>query len=245
MTISVTNDPPPLAPRPFRLRALDATTSFLLLFGGIWAFVDAAVVIGLSLAGGPYWNDLILDRRGVAAEGALASVQRTSTRVNGHSLYRVAYTFTDAAGTARETSSLTEQYALVTAPPSTPLAIEYDPELPTRTRLRGERASMIGGFILIPVGLALAGGLLFALGLRRAARTRQIYMHGQPAKATVTAVSGTSMRVNGRRVMRVAYVFDTIMGKAEGQTTSRDPPPVGAPIWVIYDGSDPKRSVEA
>ena len=243
--MSVTIGAPPLAPRPFRVRTLDATTCFLLLFGGIWAFVDAAVVIGLSLAGGPYWNDLILDRRGVVGQGALTSVERTNTRVNGHALYRVAYTFADRAGTVRATSSLTERHGLTGAPPSTPLAIEYDPERPMRARLEGERASMIGGFILIPIGLALAGGVLFGLGLRRAGRTRQIYRHGQSAQATVTAISGTAMRVNGRRVMRVAYVFDTIMGRTEGQTTSRDPPPVGAPIWVIYDGSDPKRSVEA
>ena len=76
VTTSVTTSAPPLSPRPFRFRALDATTGFLLLFGGIWAFVDAAVVIGLSLAGGPYWNDLILDRRGVAAAGALTFVQQ-------------------------------------------------------------------------------------------------------------------------------------------------------------------------
>ena len=64
-------------------------------------------------------------------------------------------------------------------------------------------------------------------------------------QATVTAVGTTLMRVNGQRVMRVDYSFDTIMGPARGRTSTRRPPPVGAPIWILYDGSDPKRSVAA
>jgi hypothetical protein len=244
MTISATAGPP-LSPRAFRLRAIDAMTGFLLLFGGIWMVVGLAVVIGLSLATGPLWNDLILDRRGVAAEAWVTSVAPTSTRVNGHAVYRVAYTFTDAGGGVRTTSSLTTTTVLVGAARGTTVAIEYDPRSPVRARLDGERASLVGLFILIPGGMALVGGVLFLLGLRRVARIRVIYVHGQAAPATVTALSQTSMRVNGQRVMRVEYVFDTIAGKVPGRTSTRNPPPVGGTLWVIYDASDPRRSVAA
>ena len=64
-------------------------------------------------------------------------------------------------------------------------------------------------------------------------------------QATVTAVATTLMRVNGQRVMRVDYSFDTITGKMRGRTSTRTPPPVGAPLWVLYDASDPQRSVAA
>jgi hypothetical protein len=74
---------------------------------------------------------------------------------------------------------------------------------------------------------------------------RDIYVHGQAVQATVTAVAMTSMRVNGRRVMRVDYSFDTITGPESGRTSTRRPPPVGAPIWILYDVSDPTRSVAA
>jgi hypothetical protein len=243
--MDVTAAAPPLAPRPFRLRAIDAVSVFLLLFGGIWAVVDVPVVIGLSVAAGPFWNDLILDRRGVAVVATIDSVQRTQTRVNGRHVNRVACTFFDAAGAPHSTSALTTSFAVIGAPPTTPILIEYDPQSPARARMQGERASMLGALIFIPLGMSLVGIVLFALGLRRVSRLRDIYVHGQAVQATVSAVAATLMRVNGRRVMRVDYSFDMITGKTSGRTSTRTPPPVGAPIWILYDASDPKRSVAA
>ena len=241
----VTAEAPPLAPRPFRVRAIDAVSVFLLLFGGIWAVVDVVVVIGLSVAAGPFWNDPILDRRGVAVVATIDTVQRTQTRVNGRYVNRVACTFVDADGKTQGTSVFTTSFAVIGARPGTPVMIEYDPQAPTRARMQGERASMLGALIFIPLGMGLSGVVLFALGLRRVSRLRDIYVHGQAVQATVTAVASTLMRVNGQRVMRVDYSFDTIMGPARGRTSTRRPPPVGAPIWILYDGSDPKRSVAA
>jgi hypothetical protein len=241
----VTAAAPPLAPRPFRLRAIDAVSLFLLLFGGIWAVVCVPVVIGLSVVGGPFWNDSILDRRGVAVVATIDSVQRTQLRVNGRYVNRVACTFSDAAGTTHSTSALTTDFAVIGARPTTPLLIEYDPQSPARARVQGERASLLGAFIFIPLGMGLSGVVLFALGLRRVRVLRDIYVHGKAVQATVTAVGATLMRVNGRRVMRVDYSFDTINGEMRGRTSTRSPPPVGAPIWVLYDSSDPRRSVGA
>jgi hypothetical protein len=243
--MAVTADAPPLAPRPFRLRAIDAVSVFLLLFGGIWAVVDVPVVIGLSVAGGPFWNDLILDRRGIAVVATIDSVQRTQTRVNGRYVNRIACTFFDAAGATHATSALTTNLAFIGARATTPILIEYDPQSPGRARVQGERASMLGALIFIPLGMGLVGGVLFALGLRRVRALRDIYVHGQAVQATVSAVAPTLMRVNGQRVMRVDYSFDTITGKMRGRTSTRRPPPVGAPLWVLYDASDPKRSVAA
>jgi hypothetical protein len=241
----VTAAAPPLAPRPFRLRAIDAGSVFLLLFGGIWAVVGLVVGIALNAAAGPFWNDPILDRRGVAAVATIDSVERTPTRVNGRYVNRVACTFSDAAGTRHATSALTTSFAVVGARPSTPIAIEYDPQSPARARLQGERASMLGALIFLPLGMGMVGSVLFAIGLLRVKRLRDIYVHGQAVQATVAAVAATSMRVNGQPVMRVDYSFETIMGRARGRTSMRRPPPVGASIWILYDGSDPQRSVAA
>lgn len=234
-----------MAPRPFRFRAIDAVSVFLLLFGGIWAVVGVVVAVGLSVAAGPFWNDLILDRRGVAVVATIDSVQQTHTRVNGRYVNRVACTFSDAAGATQATSALTTSFAVIGARPATPIAIEYDPQSPSRARLQGEQASMLGAFIFIPVGMGLVGSALFALGLRRVGRLRDIYIHGQAVQATVTAVAATLMRVNGQRVMRVDYSFDTIIGKTTGRTSTRTRPPVGERIWILCDSSDPKRSVAA
>ena len=241
----VTGGEPPLAPRPFRIRAIDAVSVFLLLFGGIWAVVGGVAAVGLSVAAGPFWNDVILDRRGVAVVATIDSVQQTHTRVNGRYVSRVACSFASAGGTPHATSVLTTDFAVIGARPATPVAIEYDPQSPSRARLRGERASMLGALIFLPLGMALVGSALFALGLRRVGRLRDISVHGQAVQATVTAVAATSMRVNGQRVMRVDYSFDTLTGKATGRTSTRTPPPVGERIWVLCDSSDPRRSVAA
>jgi uncharacterized protein (DUF58 family) len=85
----------------------------------------------------------------------------------------------------------------------------------------------IGLMVWLPLGFAVVGGLLFALGGRRAARLRAIYVSGRAALATVTGIESSLMRVNGRRVMRVEYTFDTPSGQTKGRTTLRAPPPVG------------------
>ncbi len=237
---------PPPAPRAFRLGALDAGSVFLLLFGGIWGLIGTILAIALSATGGPFWNDLFLDRRGVAAEARLTSVEPTSMHVSGGTIYRIGYTFADATGNPRAGSAgTTHPETIVGAGRQAPLAIEYDPEAPARSRLRGERASVIGLFGLLPFGFAVVGGLMFALGGRRALRLRAIYVSGRAALATVTGIESSLMRVNGRRVMRVEYAFDTPSGRTTGRTTLRAPPPVGGTLWVIYDGEDPGRNVAA
>jgi hypothetical protein len=245
MVATVPGAPGP-APRRFPLRALDTAAGFLILFGGIWALVGSIVSVAFTVTGGPLWNDLILDRRGVTAQALPTSVEPTGIRLDHRRVFRVHYTFRDAAGATRLSSAGSINARVIAeARQQLPMTIEYDPRQPERSRVRGERASPLGLLVLIPVGFLLIGTLVLAFGLRRARRQRRIYVHGAPAQATVTATSATQMRINGRRVMRIDYVFDSIMGPAAGRTTSRNPPPVGAKIWVLYDEGDPKISVAA
>jgi hypothetical protein len=216
------------------------------LFGGIWGFIGTTLAIVFSLVGGPFWNDLILDRRGVAAQARVTSVEPTSMRINERLVYRIDYTFADATGNPRAGSARTTRpETIVGAGRQAPLAIEYDPAAPARSRLWGKRASPVGPLVLMLLGFALVGGLLFALGGRRAVRLRAIYVRGQAALATVTGMTTSALRVNGRPVTRVAYAFDTPSGRTQGRTTLRAPPPLGASLWVLYDGDDPRRNVAA
>jgi hypothetical protein len=241
----LTGQPPP-APRRFPWRALEGAPAFLMLFGGIWGLVGTLVTIVFTVTGGPFWNDLILDRRGVSTQAVPTSVEPTGIRINHRRVFRVHYTFADAAGVARTGAAGTTSGGVISqARQQTPLAIEYDPRTPERSRLRGESASAIGLLVLIPLAFGSIGAVLFALGLRRALRQRRIYIHGQSALATVTATRTTAMRVNGQRVIRLDYVFETIMGQVSGRATSRRPPPIGARIWVLYDEADPKNNVVA
>jgi hypothetical protein len=97
MMLTSASSPPP-APRRFPWRTLDAAPGFLMLFGGIWCLVGSMMVVLFSLTGGPFWNDLILDRRAVPTQATPTSVDRTGIRVNNRRGIRVRYGFTDAAG---------------------------------------------------------------------------------------------------------------------------------------------------
>ena len=200
----------------------------------------------MSTAGAP-WNDMILDRRGVVGEraGAVGHAPEHA-RERPARLRSSTYSFTDAGGVVRTASTVTTNRHLVgEAHLNAPLAIDYDPPDRQRTRVHGERASLVGIPGLLPFGIATLGLVAFAIGARRARRVRDIYVHGQTAIATITATKPTAMRINWQRVIRVDYVFQTISGPIEGRTTSRTPPAVGAKIWILYDESDPQRSVPA
>ena len=242
MAAVVLPETPPPAPRPFRFRAIGASALFLLLFGGIWMTVGGIISIVFAVAGGPFWDDMLLDRRGVTAKATTGLLEPTNSWVNHRQVHRVHYTFTDATGVERAGVGQTTDPASFYAPS---LSIDYDPRSPARTRLGGGSASFFGLFILFPLAFAVVGAIVFSFGLRRLLATRAIYVHGQPARAQVTGVAPTAMRINRRRVMRVDYAFDTIMGRATGSTTSVDPPPVGGTLWVLHLPSEPKRNVAA
>ena len=100
--------PAPLpAPRPFPVRALDSTTGALLLVGAIWALIGAIAGTALLSTAGAPWNDMILDRRGVVAQGQALSAIARNTRVNRRRVFELTYSFTDAGGVARTTSTVT------------------------------------------------------------------------------------------------------------------------------------------
>ena len=237
---------PPRAPRPFRWRALDAGTAFLLLFGSIWTSVGAGITTIFVTVGGPPWNDVVLDRRGKRAEAMPTSVDATGAFVNGRPVYRVSYDFFDERGQPCESAAdTTDAAVLERAERRERLPIDYDPEAPALSRLAGGSASFFGWFTLLPLAFAVAGLVVLGTGLARGLRTRNIYVHGVAALARVTGWSGTRLRVNRRRLVRVEYEFDAVIRRATGSTTFLDPPVVGARLWVFYRPADPQQNVVA
>jgi len=233
-------------PRRFRLRSLGAGVMFLLTFGGIWLFVGTVITVVFTLAGGPVWNDVVLDRRGLAADATPTAIEPTSSHVNGRAVVRIVYTFTDRDGVARTgRTGTTNAQLLVRAEQRERLPVEYDPYAPQLSRLAGERASFFGWFILFPLAFAAVGAAIAGRGMRRLLRVRRTYVHGHAILADVTGVAPTSMRINSRRVMRVDYSFKVITGRVTGQTTSLNPPAIGAQIWVLYLPSAPEHNVAA
>jgi hypothetical protein len=99
--------------------------------------------------------------------------------------------------------------------------------------------------ILFPLAFCAAGAVVFAFGLHRLRALRAIYVHGQAVRAEVTSVTPTAIRINRRRIIRIHYAFDTIMGRFTGSTTAVNAPTVGDTLWVLHLPSEPKRSVAA
>jgi hypothetical protein len=240
---TVLPDMPPPAPRRFQLRAVDATARFQLLFGAIWMFVGGFIGVIFTITGGPFWDDVLLDQRGVTVRAATGTIEPTSSSLNHRRVHLVRYTFTDATGVQRAGSGRTTDPAAFYGVPG--VEIDYDPRSPDRSRVHGESASLMGGFILLPVAFFVAGSIVLAFGLRRVRAVRAIYVHGQAVPAQVTRITPTRMRINRRPVMRVDYAFDTIMGRATGSTTALNPPGVGGMLWVLHLPSEPKRNVAA
>jgi hypothetical protein len=166
-------DAPPPPPRRIRLGGLDSTTAFLLLFGGSWASVGLMLSVVFTVAGGPFWDDLVLDGRGARVTAAPAGLRPTGSRVNGRRVLRIEYQFVDAAGAPRSGScGTTDRELIARAEQRQPLEIEYDPTRPALSRLRGEKASFFGLFVLFPFAFFVVGAVVMASGVRRARRLR-------------------------------------------------------------------------
>jgi Protein of unknown function (DUF3592) len=237
---------PPPAPRPVPNRARGWNATFLSLFGGIWGGVGLVLAVVFTVAGGPVWNDWILDSRGVRADARPFDVQATSTRRNRSTVYEIDFRFADLAGRDFTGSAgTTNPSVIASARKGSHLPIEYDPVDPTRSRLVGESASVFGAFVFLPLGFFVIGAGIFVAGLVSARRSRAIYRDGEVAEARVVAVEQTASTQNRVQLLRVRYELQTPAGPAVGAWKTLTPPKVGETIWVIYDPARPERNVPA
>jgi hypothetical protein len=230
---------PPSPPRAGAPLARSFDGPFLLLFGGIWAFVGTSLLLAFTLSGAPPWDDLLLDRRGVVATAAPVRSAARARRVNHRRVFAVTYRFRDAAGTVRE--------GTLDVPDGRtgPFAIEYDPASPSRARLRGERASALGAGLIVPTAFAVIGWALFLQGRRARRRERALYRDGTAAAARVRAVAPTGGRVNREPAYRVEFMVPGPDGVVRASCVTLDPPREGDTVWVIYDPADPTRAMLA
>jgi hypothetical protein len=244
--LAPTSPRPPPAPRPVPSGARGWGASFLILFGGIWAFVGLVMTMVFTLAGGPVWNDWILDSRCVRTDARPVDVQATSSRRNRSTVYQIDFRFVDLAGQDRTGSVGTTDAALIAAArKGSHIAVEYDPEDPTRSRLVGGSASFFGALVIMPMLFFVIGGALLVAGLAIGRRRRTTYRDGEVAEARVVAVEATASSSNRRRLMLMRYELHAPSGTVVGEWKMLVPPEVGATIWVIYDPAQPERNLPA
>jgi hypothetical protein len=217
----------------------------MLLFGGIWGLVGVVLTVVFTSVGGPFWNDRILDDRGVRTDAQPFEVHPTSTRINRRTVQEIQLRFTDGAGQEHIGHvGTTSPSVIASARKGTPIAVEYDPQDLERIRVAGGSASLFGMLGLMPLAFALVGGILFVVGMRGARRMRALYRDGTAAEARVVAVEETNMRQNRVRVMRMDYELTGTPGVRGSWKTTR-PAAQGATIWVIHAPGQPELSVPA
>ncbi len=219
---------------------------FLLLFGGIWATVGLFITTVFILVGGPPWDDWILDERAQQTQAEPLGVHGTNARLNRVRVQEIEYRFVDRGGASHTARSRTVDGALIAAARAKQsVTIDYDPACPERTRLHGARMSFFGVFLLLPLGFGVVGLGLLGIALTDMIRRRRVYVRGDVARGRVDKVRQTIMRHNRRMLHRVTYTFAGPTGEQSGSFTTVDPPSEGAALWILYDPSDPKRSLPA
>ena len=239
-------DAPPPAPRPFRFKSLPMPVLLMLILGAVFAFQGILMSVIFSAIGGPFWYDTTLDKRGVEARAKPTKVEATGSRVNSEPVYDIHYTFSGADGTPHDGVVGSRNHSTIEAARAgAPFTIEYDPQNPSVARVEGENASTFGWFALIPLAGALIGLCVMLAALPRLSRIRGIYINGTAAKAKVTAISPTSARVNGRRVMRIDYEFQSVFGPVKGHSTTTEKLAAGAEIWILHNPTNPAANVAA
>ena len=155
----------PPAPRPLSARAVGATARSLLLFGAILTFVGGSMTVIFTVTGGAFWDDILLDRRGVTVPATTGMTEPTDFYVNDQQVHLVHYTFTDANGVARAGSGRTLDPAGFYG--RSGVQIDYDPRSPGRSRLHGGAASAAGFFILLPFSALATGTIVLSIGVHR------------------------------------------------------------------------------
>lgn len=134
------------------------------LFGGLLILSGTMLLVLFGLAGvGTPHGDLALDERAALAVGEVQETEDVGGR-----LFRVRFTFRDAAG-ARHTGMCYAE----TPPRPGEHTVEYLPEDPSVARLRGARRSVTGVWQRIAIGVLLLPGVaLLGWWLRTAMRAR-------------------------------------------------------------------------
>ncbi|MCA9665335.1 MAG: hypothetical protein KC503_07095 [Myxococcales bacterium] len=238
---------PPDAPRAVPSKAVAWMVRFFLIFVVPWFGIAVTCTTVFTLVGGPIWDDWILDARGVKTTARAYRVELTSMRHNRRTYRRIHARFKDPSGKQHHVSYITLKQREISAGKNHGVfAVEYDPQNPSRNRVRGNTASLFGKWVLLPLGVALALAIPLFLLLRARSRQRRTYRNGEPVLGRVERVKRTSGRQNNRPVMRVHYVFESPAGDTiNGTVETLEPPPVGTPLWVLFDRDNPRRNVAA
>ncbi len=229
--------PPPVlsqsAPRDVQLTAsgrVVAVVASLLILGGIGGGAALYARVARESAA----------NRDLVARGTTVTGHVTRLWANGDDRHRVAYRFT-VDGRTFENRVRVSDALRKTLRVGSVLNVRYLPAAPGVNDLGGTpRTTVPWPFPFVVGMLAPACGVLCLTGI---ARQRRLLAEGWLARGIVTSLS-THKGTHGSTHRTLKYEFTLLSGvKASGKSeASSKAPPVGAPVWVVYDPDVPTRN---
>lgn len=173
------------------------------------------------------------------ASATITGVEDTHSSENKRSIYRVRYTFHDAAGVERRGQSYT------TNPPSPGArTVDYQSGDPSESRLQGMRAgetSPFGALVLLFPLVGLGFGLW---PLRRARRNLRLLRYGREVHGKLVDKREANWRVNNVTAMALTFAYE-VDGKPYTATVETLKPAVledEAREAMLYDPYDPSHA---
>lgn len=194
-----------------------AKRSFLALFGGIWLLVGLPFLgIGIGTA----LSELRLQREGKVTAGTVLTKDVRRATKKRSTTYSVTYRFTTAEGETVTDKARLDFDRWEQLQEQGPIPIRYLSSRPSSNRPEYAKSWLLP-VIFSSFGLLFSGvgGFLFFKGIAGIFRNMRLEREGSLAKATVTAVEETNLRVNGRAQWRIYYQFTDRQGrKVEGKS---------------------------
>ena len=169
---------------------------FLLGFSSIfvWTFVMNAEILPPFLLRGPVST----------AVAQVTYVEATSARENRSRVWAVDYTFRPGDGTRRAGRS----YVTGSAPAiGDSVTVEFAETAPQLSRIKGMRSALFGPAVVIVLIFPAVALLLLVFSLRGRLVLGRLLRDGRLAQGKLKERAPTNMRVNNRRVYRLAFDF--------------------------------------
>ncbi len=173
---------------------------FLVGFGFIfvWAFdAGGGVMSAIRFAG-----DL------ATVEGTTTGWREINLSINDEQVYETSYTFEVDGRTYASASFETGSYV----PEGQRLPVEYRPNDPSISRLRGMRASAAGLAVAFVFLIPLIGLVFVRSGLTHGLRARRLLSEGVLALGTLKSDEPTNVQVNSQTVHRLTFEFSATSG---------------------------------
>jgi hypothetical protein len=202
--------------------------SFGMIF--VWVFAMQSDVASLWQWDGP------LER----TPARIVSSRATSNKINKSYVYEFTYVFTGPDGAEHGGRSY-QTGGYVRGNPEA----EFPSGNPGRSRLRGMRTSVWGPWGSLLGLIPIVGVFFVSFGLLRGRRAVTLLSRGKVARGKLVRRAPTNVRVNGQRVMRLTFMFQSDDGRsweAEAKTHQTHLLMDDAEEQLLYHPVDPRYS---